>query len=84
MTIPSEAPLIIQENRPDNSWPSRGEIDIHNLHVQYAPHLPLILHGVTCTFPAGMKTVIVGRTGSGKTTLVQALFRVVYSILIIE
>ncbi|WOG84635.1 hypothetical protein DCAR_0103819 [Daucus carota subsp. sativus] len=77
MTIPSEAPLIIQENRPDNSWPSRGEIDIHNLHVQYAPHLPLILHGVTCTFPAGMKTGIVGRTGSGKTTLVQALFRVV-------
>ncbi|KAK1383813.1 hypothetical protein POM88_021548 [Heracleum sosnowskyi] len=45
--------------------------------VQYAPHLPLILHGVTCTFPAGMKTGIVGRTGSGKTTLVQSLFRVV-------
>lgn len=77
MTIPSEAPLIIQENRPDSSWPSRGEIDIHNLQVRYAPHLPLILHGVTCTFPAKMKIGIVGRTGSGKSTLIQALFRVV-------
>ncbi|KAK1364915.1 ABC-type xenobiotic transporter [Heracleum sosnowskyi] len=77
MTIPSEAPLVILENRPDSSWPLRGEIDIHNLQVQYALHLPLILHGVTCTFPAGMKTGIVGRTGSGKSTLIQALFRVV-------
>nr|XP_017222385.1 PREDICTED: ABC transporter C family member 3-like [Daucus carota subsp. sativus] len=77
MYVPSEAALTIQENRPDSSWPSRGEIDIHNLQVQYAPHLPLILHGVTCTFPAGKKTGIVGRTGSGKSTLIQALFRMV-------
>uniref|UniRef100_A0A803L8V7 ABC-type xenobiotic transporter n=1 Tax=Chenopodium quinoa TaxID=63459 RepID=A0A803L8V7_CHEQI len=77
MTIPSEAPLIIQENRPVSSWPSRGEISIHNLQIQYAPHLPFVLHGVTCTFPAGLKTGIVGRTGSGKSTLIQALFRIV-------
>ncbi|KNA15079.1 hypothetical protein SOVF_101510 isoform A [Spinacia oleracea] len=75
--IPSEAPLIIQENRPDSSWPSTGEISIHNLQIQYAPHLPLVLHGVTCTFPGGLKTGIVGRTGSGKSTLIQALFRVI-------
>jgi ATP-binding cassette subfamily C (CFTR/MRP) protein 2 len=45
--------------------------------VRYAPHLPLVLRGLTCTFPGGRKTGIVGRTGSGKTTLVQALFRIV-------
>ncbi|XP_021719069.1 ABC transporter C family member 3-like [Chenopodium quinoa] len=77
MSIPIEAPLIIQENRPASSWPSRGEISIHNLQIQYAPHLPLVLHGVTCTFPGGLKTGIVGRTGSGKSTLIQALFRIV-------
>jgi ABC-type multidrug transport system fused ATPase/permease subunit len=47
------------------------------IQVQYAPHLPLVLRGLTCTFTAGAKTGIVGRTGSGKSTLVQTLFRLI-------
>ncbi|CAN1230663.1 ABC transporter C family member 3 [Linum grandiflorum] len=45
--------------------------------VRYAPHLPLVLRGLSCTFEGGKKTGIVGRTGSGKSTLIQTLFRVV-------
>ncbi|GKV43850.1 hypothetical protein SLEP1_g51099 [Rubroshorea leprosula] len=75
--IPSEPPLVIETNRPAHSWPSHGEIDIHNLQVRYAPHMPLVLRGLTCTFPGGLKTGIVGRTGSGKSTLIQTLFRIV-------
>ena len=47
------------------------------MQVRYAAHLPLVLRGLTCTFTAGAKTGIVGRTGSGKSTLVQTLFRLV-------
>ncbi|KAI3855532.1 hypothetical protein MKX03_006570 [Papaver bracteatum] len=75
--IPSEAPLVVVEHRPDSNWPSHGEISVLNLKVRYAPHLPLILDRVTCAFRGGMKTGIVGRTGSGKSTLVQTLFRIV-------
>ncbi|RHN67317.1 putative xenobiotic-transporting ATPase [Medicago truncatula] len=76
-SIPSEPPLVVKENRPHDSWPSYGTVDIHNLQVRYTPHMPLVLHGLTCTFVGGMKTGIVGRTGSGKSTLIQALFRIV-------
>ncbi|GKV38666.1 hypothetical protein SLEP1_g46555 [Rubroshorea leprosula] len=63
--IPSEPPLVIETNRPAHSRPSHGKIDIHDLQ------------GLTCTFPGGLKTGIVGRTGSGKSTLIRTLFRIV-------
>ncbi|XP_062100577.1 ABC transporter C family member 3-like [Humulus lupulus] len=75
--ILSEPPLVIESNRPDSSWPSYGEVEIHDLQVRYAPHMPLVLRGITCTFPGGKKTGVVGRTGSGKSTLIQTLFRIV-------
>jgi ABC-type multidrug transport system fused ATPase/permease subunit len=47
------------------------------MQVKYAPQLPFVLKGLTVAFPGGLKTGIVGRTGSGKSTLIQALFRIV-------
>lgn len=77
MGIPSEAPLLIQESRPPWDWPTSGTIQLQDLQIQYAPNLPMVLHGITCTFYGGEKVGIVGRTGSGKSTLIQALFRMV-------
>lgn len=45
--------------------------------MRYGPHLPFVLRGLTCTFFGGKRTGIVGRTGSGKSTLIQTLFRIV-------
>ncbi|KAI7725504.1 hypothetical protein M8C21_007046, partial [Ambrosia artemisiifolia] len=75
MHLPSEAPLVIEENRPPPNWPNTGKVDIQDLKIRYRPDAPLVLRGVTCTFQGGHKIGIVGRTGSGKTTLIGALFR---------
>jgi ABC-type multidrug transport system fused ATPase/permease subunit len=75
--IPSEAPLVIEDCRPKPEWPVDGRVELIGLDVQYSPSLPKVLKGITCTFPGGKKIGVVGRTGSGKSTLIQALFRVI-------
>ncbi|XP_034696556.1 ABC transporter C family member 8-like isoform X5 [Vitis riparia] len=77
MHIPSEPPAIVEEKRPPTSWPSKGRIDLQYLKIKYRPNAPLVLKGITCTFKEGTRVGIVGRTGSGKTTLISALFRLV-------
>ncbi|KAL6508370.1 Multidrug resistance-associated protein 7 [Orobanche hederae] len=77
MHIPSEAPEVIEENRPRFSWPNEGKVEIQDLQIKYRQDAPLVLRGISCTFEGGHKIGIVGRTGSGKTTLISALFRLV-------
>ena len=55
----------------------RGELTFRNVCVRYAPSLPLTLQNVSFTIPAGAKVGVVGRTGSGKSTLSLALLRLV-------
>ncbi|QCE08124.1 ABC transporter C family member 10-like [Vigna unguiculata] len=77
MHIPSEAPEVIEGNRPPANWPVAGRVQINELQIRYRPDAPLVLRGITCTFEGGHKIGIVGRTGSGKSTLIGALFRLV-------
>uniref|UniRef100_A0A0E0BFH7 ABC transporter C family member 13 n=2 Tax=Oryza glumipatula TaxID=40148 RepID=A0A0E0BFH7_9ORYZ len=77
MDIESEAAEVIEENRPAPDWPQVGKVELRDLKIKYRQDAPLVLHGITCTFEGGDKIGIVGRTGSGKTTLIGALFRLV-------
>ncbi|GER46690.1 multidrug resistance protein ABC transporter [Striga asiatica] len=77
MHIASEAPEVIEDNRPPVNWPAEGKVEIQDLKIRYRADGPLVLSGITCKFEGGHKIGIVGRTGSGKTTLIGALFRLV-------
>ncbi len=57
-------------------WPWAGEVRFEGFSARYRPGLPLVLEGVTFTAAAGCSVGVVGRTGSGKTSLTLALFRV--------
>ncbi|KAJ7779182.1 multidrug resistance-associated ABC transporter [Mycena metata] len=63
--------------RPPANWPSRGEIVCQDLSVRYSPEMPDVLHGLNFQVLSGEKIGIVGRTGSGKTTLTLSFFRFV-------
>ncbi|XP_065866716.1 ABC transporter C family member 8 isoform X2 [Euphorbia lathyris] len=77
MNIPPEPPAIVEDNRPPSSWPFNGRIELQELKIRYRPNAPLVLKGINCTFKEGSRVGVVGRTGSGKTTLISALFRLV-------
>ncbi|XP_020168908.3 ABC transporter C family member 10 [Aegilops tauschii subsp. strangulata] len=77
MDIQSEATEVVEENRPLQDWPQDGYVELRDLKIRYRKDTPLVLHGITCKFQGGDKIGVVGRTGSGKTTLIGALFRLV-------
>ncbi len=60
---------------PPARWPPRGEVDFLGVSMSYAPSAPHVLKGVTFRVRAGEKVGVVGRTGAGKSSLIQALFR---------
>ncbi|KAG2179614.1 hypothetical protein INT44_006462 [Umbelopsis vinacea] len=75
--IPSEAPLDLPGDDDLKEWPTKGNIQFTNFSARYRKDLPLSLKNVTAKFEGGSKNAIVGRTGSGKSTLTLALFRII-------
>ncbi|XP_034250693.1 multidrug resistance-associated protein 5-like isoform X1 [Thrips palmi] len=59
------------------SWPNEGRIHFQNVSMSYHKNLPNCLHNVNFSIKPGEKIGIVGRTGSGKSSLTAALFRLI-------
>ena len=67
----------LSESVQGGQWPSKGRVEIRDLQMRYRDDLDLVLKHINLTFPAGARVGVVGRTGSGKSSLLVALFRMV-------
>jgi len=56
-------------------WPTEGYIELKEVSIAYRPCLQPVVTGVNLKVSHGEKIGICGRTGSGKSTLVNAIFR---------
>ncbi|XP_035982452.1 canalicular multispecific organic anion transporter 1 [Fundulus heteroclitus] len=74
--LENEAPWVTQ-HRPPEKWPEAGRLQFLDYKVRYRPELDLVLKGITCDIASTEKIGIVGRTGAGKSSLTNCLFRII-------
>ncbi|CAJ1962705.1 unnamed protein product [Cylindrotheca closterium] len=60
-----------------SDWPQTGGIDIQDLHMKYRKDTPMVLKGLNVSIKGGERVGVVGRTGSGKSSLLLSLLRLV-------
>jgi ATP-binding cassette subfamily C (CFTR/MRP) protein 1 len=61
--------------QPPKDWPTTGEIVLTDVCMRYRSDLPDSLHQLNLHIRAGEHVAIVGRTGAGKSSIINALFR---------
>ncbi|KAI9059152.1 multidrug resistance-associated ABC transporter [Trametes sanguinea] len=76
---------IEQEPKPSSSgvppayWPASGDLRVEKLSARYSPDGPRVLHELSFEVRSGERIGIVGRTGSGKSSLTLALLRCIFT-----
>ncbi|XP_021821855.1 ABC transporter C family member 13 isoform X1 [Prunus avium] len=73
MDVPQEELHGSQPLHP--SWPYQGQIEFQNVTLRYKPSLPAALRDISFTIEGGMQVGFIGRTGAGKSSVLNALFR---------
>lgn len=67
---------VIEEDSKYPDWPRTGDVDIKDLKIRYRKGLDLVIKGVDLRIEEHQKVGIVGRTGSGKSTFMLSLMRI--------
>ncbi|CAI5757028.1 unnamed protein product [Candida verbasci] len=75
--LPSEAPMEIEETKPNKEWPPNGVIKFNDYSTAYREGLNNVLNNLSFEIGSKEKIGIVGRTGAGKSSLTLALFRII-------
>mmetsp|Transcript_8049 Transcript_8049/g.17997 ORF Transcript_8049/g.17997 Transcript_8049/m.17997 type:complete len:1401 (-) Transcript_8049:232-4434(-) len=72
-----EPPRRLASDPVEGTWPVQGAIEFKDVRLRYRPELPLVLDGLCLSVRPGEKLGICGRTGAGKSSLLNVLLRIV-------
>jgi len=77
LNVPAEPPLNLPSDKEhkDNNWPQKGEIDFNRVFMKYRPDGDHVIRDLSLHVEPGQKIGCVGRTGAGKSTIIQLLYR---------
>lgn len=68
-------PLHEGKRTPPENWPDKGEVIFKNVSLSYDKNLPNVLKNISLRINPAEKIGIVGRTGAGKSSFFQTIFR---------
>ena len=68
-------PLETGKIKAETNWPKSGAIKFKNVNFKYSSELPNVLNDLSFEIKPQEKIGVVGRTGAGKSSIIQALFR---------
>merc|ERR1719502_203358 len=74
-SLPQEPSWHVDGDPNDMAWPTVGCIEFKDVELRYQPELPPALKGISFEIPGRQRVGIIGRTGSGKSSLVACIFR---------
>ncbi|TFK34746.1 multidrug resistance-associated ABC transporter [Crucibulum laeve] len=70
-----QEPKPTESGKPPAAWPTSGELRVEKLSARYSQTGPKVLHDISFNVQSGERIGVVGRTGSGKSSLTLALLR---------
>ncbi|KAL4488821.1 hypothetical protein ABPG72_016474 [Tetrahymena utriculariae] len=65
-----------RSQKPIEKWPQQGQYKLDNITYKYREELPTVINGISFDIKNNEKIGVVGRTGSGKSTLTLGLMRI--------
>ena len=72
-----ERPSNTEIDKENPNFPFSGSISFKNFSARYRPETELVLKNISFDIKPGEKVGVVGRTGSGKSTMCLCLFRII-------
>ncbi|KAF8157953.1 multidrug resistance-associated ABC transporter [Crassisporium funariophilum] len=72
-------PEPTEAGKPPAAWPKSGELQVERLSARYSATGPKVLHDLSFHIKSGERIGIVGRTGSGKSSLTLSLLRCIFT-----